>query len=70
MTPFGAPVARPGRDEYLTPAEVAEALKVSRATVYALIGRGQMVASRVGLALRIRVGDLVRFLEWHERPKG
>ncbi len=62
-TPFGAPVARPCEAVFLTPAEVAARLKVSRATVYALIERGELVASRVGLALRIAVGELEAFLD-------
>jgi len=55
-------VARPGRDEYLTPAEVAARLKVSRATVYALIENGALPACRVGLALRVSVVEMARFL--------
>ena len=50
--PFGAPVARPSEVAFLTPSEVAARLQVSRATVYALIARGELIARRVGLALR------------------
>jgi excisionase family DNA binding protein len=62
-TPFGAPVARPSERVFLTPAEVATRLKVSRATVYALIERGDLVARHVGLGLRIAVGELEAFLD-------
>jgi excisionase family DNA binding protein len=60
-TPFGAPVARTSEVAFLTPAEVAAQLRVSRATVYALIERGELAAQRVGLALRIGVGDLEEY---------
>jgi putative molybdopterin biosynthesis protein len=56
-------VARPSERVFLTPAEVATRLKVSRATVYALIERGDLVARRVGLGLRIVVGELEAFLD-------
>jgi len=56
-------VARPGGDEYVTPAEIAARLKVSRATVYALIERGDLTASRIGLSLRVKERDLTVFLE-------
>jgi excisionase family DNA binding protein len=61
-TPFGAPVARPSEGAFLTPAEVAARLRVSRATVYALIERGELIAQRVGLALRIHHRELEIFL--------
>ena len=48
--------------EWLTPAEVALKLQVSRATVYALIARGELRATRVGLSLRIHAGPLAAFL--------
>ncbi len=62
MTPFGAPVAQPSDGVFLTPADVAARLQVSRATVYALIVRGELAARRVGLALRIRLDELDAFL--------
>ncbi len=55
-------MARPSEGAFLTPAEVAARLKVSRATVYALID-GEIAASRVGLALRIAVGEMEAFLD-------
>ena len=61
MTPGPAPVLRP-RERFLTPADVAAALQVSRATVYALIERGQLRATRVGLQLRLRARDLQAYL--------
>jgi excisionase family DNA binding protein len=61
-TRFGAPVARTSEAVFLTPTEVAARLQVSRATVYALISRGELVARRVGLALRIGIRELEAFL--------
>ena len=48
--------------EWFTPAEVAAKLQVSRATVYALIARSELRATRVGLSLRIHAGPLAAFL--------
>jgi putative molybdopterin biosynthesis protein len=61
MTPGPAPVLRPG-ERFLTPADVAAVLQVSRATVYALIERGELRAWRVGLQLRILAADLDSYL--------
>jgi excisionase family DNA binding protein len=61
MTPGPAPVLRPG-ERFLTPAQVAAALQVSRATVYRLIDRGELRARRVGLQLRVLAADLNAFL--------
>ena len=63
-TPFGAPVARPekGSDPWLSPAEVAARLKVSRATVYGLIRSAALHHSRIGLQIRISIADLDEFL--------
>jgi excisionase family DNA binding protein len=62
MTPGPAPVLRPG-ERFLTPAAVAALLQVSRATVYALIERGQLRASRVNLLLRVSPADVEAFLQ-------
>jgi excisionase family DNA binding protein len=63
-TPFGAPVARPGRgvEDWIGPAEAAARLKVSRATVYAAVKSGQLRHRRVGLQIRIPVSALSDFL--------
>jgi excisionase family DNA binding protein len=63
-TPFGAPVARPGRDteDWIDPAEVAARLKVSRATVYALVRSGQLQHRRIGLQIRVPLSALEEFL--------
>jgi excisionase family DNA binding protein len=46
----------------LTPAQVAEALQVSRAKVYEMIERNELRARRVGLQLRVLGADLDAFL--------
>jgi len=47
---------------WLSPAEVASRLKVSRATVYALIKSGALRHRRVGLQIRIPEPALDAFL--------
>lgn len=61
-TPFGAPVARLSRVQWLTPGEVAARLQVCRATVYKLCEAGQLGHARVGLAIRIAEQQLEAFL--------
>ncbi len=63
-TPFGAPVARLGRgvEDWMDPAEVAARLKVSRATVYALVKSGALRHRRVGLQIRVPTSALDEFL--------
>ena len=48
--------------DVMTPEQVAEHLQVSTDTVYRLIKNGDLVASRVGGAHRIRREDVERFL--------
>jgi excisionase family DNA binding protein len=55
-------VARASR-AWLTPGEVAERLKVSRATVYALCADGRLGHVRVGLSIRISEDQVERCLE-------
>jgi excisionase family DNA binding protein len=49
--------------DLLTPREVAEVMRVSTMTVYRLIKSGELPAMRVGKHLRIRGGDVARFLD-------
>ncbi len=53
---------RTGADAWIAPAEVAARLKVSRATVYALVKSGELEHKRVGLQIRIALTHLERFL--------
>ena len=51
------------QDSFLTVAEVAAALRVSRMTVYGWIRDGRLPASRLaGTTLRVRASDFDRFL--------
>lgn len=51
--------------ELLTLAEVADLLRVSRWTIYALVSRGELRALRVGNRLRFRPEWLVAYAEAH-----
>ncbi len=52
----------PARPRFLTPAEVAELLRVSSMTVYRLIKAGQLASVRVGKSYRVREDDVDRYL--------
>ncbi|WP_400164296.1 substrate-binding domain-containing protein [Brevibacillus sp. TJ4] len=49
--------------EYLTPDEVASELKLTRYTVYEMIKRGELPASKIGRTLRIARSDLGQFMQ-------
>jgi len=49
-------------EDLLTPVEVADMLKVSRATAYALLSRGEVPTVRIGSLVRVRRGDLEGYL--------
>jgi excisionase family DNA binding protein len=49
----------------LTPEEVADALSVSRHTIYRLIERGNSPTVRIGRLHRVRKVDLERWIEEH-----
>jgi len=49
----------------LTPEEVADALSVSRHTIYRLIERGNIPTVRIGRLHRVRKVDLERWIEEH-----
>ncbi len=46
----------------LTPAEVAERLKVSKPRVYQMVKEGDIPAVRFGKSVRVRPEDLDRFI--------
>ena len=52
----------PARSRFLTPAEVAEQLRVSSMTVYRLIKSGELRAARIGKSYRIREEDVDAYL--------
>ncbi|WP_048601730.1 helix-turn-helix transcriptional regulator [Rubeoparvulum massiliense] len=47
----------------LTPEEVAHVLKISKYTVYEMVKRGELVASRIGRKMRIDSQDLEEFVQ-------
>jgi excisionase family DNA binding protein len=49
-------------NRFLTPAEVAEELRVSSMTVYRLIRAGELRAVRIGKSFRIRPDDVDAYL--------
>lgn len=51
-----------GRSQFLTVAEVARVLRVSKMTVYRLISNGQLPAVRVGRSYRLREEDVDAYL--------
>lgn len=55
----GRPAGRPG---FLTPREVADALRVSDMTVYRLIKSGELRALRIGKSFRISEDDFDEYL--------
>lgn len=50
------------RPRLLTPAEVAEELRVSSMTVYRLIKAGELRAARIGKSFRISADDVDAYL--------
>jgi excisionase family DNA binding protein len=51
----------------LTVQDVAEILRVSTATVYALVARRELMHVRVGNAIRVTIGEVERYLG-RDRP--
>ena len=56
------------RVRYLTVAEVAEVMRLSRMTVYRFVQRGDLPAVRVGRSYRVPADALERFLAEHAVP--
>lgn len=52
----------PARPRFLTPAEVADHLRVSSMTVYRLIKSGELRAARIGKSYRISEDDVDAYL--------
>ena len=49
-------------EEMLTPAEVADILKISRAMAYTLLQRCEIPSKRIGTLVRVKRSDLERYL--------
>ena len=58
------------RVRYLTVAEVAEEMRLSRMTVYRFVQRGDLPAVRVGRSYRVPADALERFLAEHQVEQG
>lgn len=51
------------RTRVATPEEVAERLRTSRATVYALLAKGELRSIQIGRCRRVVLGDLAAYLD-------
>jgi excisionase family DNA binding protein len=58
------------RSRFLTPAEVAEQLRVSSMTVYRLIKSGELRAARIGKSYRISEEDVDAYLQARSSDAG
>ena len=52
-------------EEIMTPPQVAQYLKMSKAKVYSLIQRGELPHIRIGRNVRVREADLHQWIEKH-----
>ena len=51
------------RDEILTVPEMADYLKMSQSNIYYLIARNELPHIKIGRNVRVRLSDLLRWLE-------
>lgn len=58
-----ARMVSPSGPRFLTAAEAAERMRVSKMTVYRLIRSGKLPAFQIGKAYRVREDDLERYLD-------
>jgi len=54
--------------EYLTVAEVAEIMRVSKMTVYRLVHTGELDSIRVGRSLRLPAASVLAYLKLEPAP--
>jgi excisionase family DNA binding protein len=59
---FGIMVKKYMETNLLTPADVAEILRVSKAKAYALLKRGEIPSVRIGKPVRVRREDLEEYI--------
>jgi excisionase family DNA binding protein len=59
----GSPDSQPGRTQFLTVAEVAALMRVSKMTVYRLVHNGELPAVRVGRSFRVHAKAVHDLLE-------
>jgi excisionase family DNA binding protein len=69
----GAPMPEPDTDltcrHLLNVSQVKEVLGTSRSTVYRLMDGGVLISMRIGRARRVRVDDLITFLDADRPPE-
>jgi excisionase family DNA binding protein len=51
--------------EYLTVAEIASIMRVSRMTVYRLVNAKELTSKRIGRSFRVRTDEVERYLHEH-----
>lgn len=56
-------MAKSDNETFLTVAEVAEIMRVSKMTVYRLVHSGELAAVRVGRSFRVRESAVSEYLE-------
>jgi len=49
--------------QFLTPSELAEMLKLSKATVYRMVDKQELPFCKIGGSLRFRMSDVVEYIE-------
>lgn len=64
--PPPAPAPAPSDDPFLTPAEIARDLRVSKMTVFRLLSTGAIPSIRVGRQFRIRQSAYLQYLNQKE----
>ena len=52
----------PTDERLLKPAEVADILQISKAKAYSLLQSGEIPTVRIGVLVRVRRGDLERYI--------
>lgn len=58
-----------GELDFLTVAEVADVLRVSKMTVYRMCHSGELVAARVGRSFRVPSGSVRAYLGMEAAPR-
>ena len=57
------------KKQFLTPTEVAEMLQLKKNTVYDMIKRGDLKASKMGKQFRIRLTDVYEYMGENKGPE-
>lgn len=56
-------------DPWITPAEIAAEMKISRMTAYRLLNTGEITHTKVGRAMRVRRSEFDRYLRDHTKNR-